>query len=84
MSRKRLDDIGDFHRHGYVLRIDCLSCKRVAVLDPLDLVLRCQRNGWSRQLASVDSLQLHASCCVGLWLLAAAAALETVAGWLPL
>jgi len=36
-----------------------------------------------RQLASVDALWLHASRCAGLWLLAAAAALETVAGWLP-
>ena len=36
-----------------------------------------------RSLASVDSLQLDASSCGGLWLLAAAAALETAAGWLP-
>ena len=34
-------------------------------------------------LASVDALNLDASCCVGLWLLGAAATLETVAGWLP-
>ena len=34
-------------------------------------------------LASVDALHLDASCCVGLWLLGAAATLETVAGWLP-
>ena len=36
-----------------------------------------------RTLASVDALHLDASCCLGLWLLAAAAALESVAGWLP-
>ena len=35
-----------------------------------------------RTLASVDALHLDASCCVGLWLLAAAAALESLAGWL--
>ena len=35
-----------------------------------------------RTLASVDALHLDASCCLGLWLLAAAAALESVAGWL--
>ena len=49
-----------------------------------DLVMLSPLGDALRQLASVDSLQLHASCCVGLWLLAAAAALETVAGWLPL
>ena len=36
-----------------------------------------------RTLASVDALHLDARCCAGLWLLAAAAALESVAGWLP-
>ena len=37
-----------------------------------------------RTLASVDALhlELDARCCAGLWLLAAAAALESVAGWL--
>ena len=35
-----------------------------------------------RTLASVDALHLNARCCAGLWLLAAAAALESVAGWL--
>ena len=35
-----------------------------------------------RTLASADALHLDASCCVGLWLLAAAAALESLAGWL--
>ena len=62
VSSKRLDDVGDFHRHGYTLRVDCLACKRVAVLDPLDLVQRCQRNGWSRQLASVER-RLRCSGC---------------------
>ena len=62
MSSKRLDDIGDFRRHGYTLRVDCLTCKRVAVLDPTAIVELCQRNRWSRQMASVER-RLRCSTC---------------------
>lgn len=62
MSSKRLDDIGDFHRHGYTLRIDCLACKRVAVLDPLTIITLCQRKGWSRQTVCVEA-RLRCSGC---------------------
>ena len=62
MSSKRLDDVGDFRRHGYMLRVDCRICKRVAVLDPTSIVELCQRNGWSRQMASVER-RLRCSVC---------------------
>ena len=45
MSSKRLDDLGDFLRRHYRLRVDCLSSKRVAVLDPISLLEQCQRKG---------------------------------------
>ena len=62
MSSKRLDDVGDFHRHGYSLRVDCLACKRVAVLDALSLVMLCQKNNWSRQIGAVEA-RLRCSGC---------------------
>jgi hypothetical protein len=62
MSSKRLDDIGDFRRHGYSLRVDCRTCKRVAILDPSSLVLLCNKKGWSRQMASVEG-RLRCSGC---------------------
>ena len=62
VSSKRLDDVGDFRRHGYNLRVVCQSCGRVAVIDPTELVLLCNRNGWSRQMASVEK-RLRCSKC---------------------
>ena len=62
MSSKRLDNIGDFMRHGYTLRVDCLDCKRVAVLNPLMIVSLCQSKGWSKQMASVEA-RLRCSGC---------------------
>ena len=55
MSSKRLEDVRDFSRHGYTLRIDCRSCGRVAVLDPLRIVTLCQERGWSRQVGAVEA-----------------------------
>lgn len=54
MSSKRLDSIADFHRQGYLLRVDCRQCGRVAVLDPLALLERCRAKGWSYQLAVIE------------------------------
>ena len=58
MSSKRLDDVGDFRRHGYNLRIDCKQCGWVAVLDPTELVLLCNRRQWSRQIGSVEAISV--------------------------
>ena len=62
MSSKRLDSIADYSRHGYALRVDCRSCRRVAVLDPLQIVLQCQQRGWSKQMAALEG-RLRCSRC---------------------
>ncbi len=64
MSSKRLDEIGDYSRHGYRLRVDCLGCKRIVIIDPLELVMTCQRRGWSRQIDAVER-RLRCSSCGG-------------------
>ena len=48
-----------------------------------ELVMAGSLGGPLRQMASVESLELKASWCPGAWVLASAAALETVAAWLP-
>jgi tRNA G26 N,N-dimethylase Trm1 len=62
MSSKRLDSIADYSRHGYALRVDCRRCRRVAVLDPLQIVLHCQQRGWSKQMAALEG-RLRCSRC---------------------
>ena len=62
MSSKRLDTIADYTRHGYTLRVDCLKCRRVAIINPLQLTLRCQKRGWSKQIAAVER-RLRCSQC---------------------
>ena len=62
MGSKRLDDLGDFHRHHYRLRVDCRHCKRVAILDPLPLIELCQRRQWSRLIGVVER-RLKCSKC---------------------
>ena len=62
MSSKRLDSLADFSRHRYRLRADCLKCKRVAIMDPLDLLQRCQAKGWSYQLEAVRRRMTCAEC----------------------
>lgn len=54
MSSKRLETIADYTSHGYTLRVDCLKCRRVAVINPLALTLRCQERGWSKQIVAVE------------------------------
>lgn len=62
MSSIRLNSLSDFSRHGYKLPIDCRSCKRVAIIDPLELSLLCQRKGWSRQMQDLKG-KLRCSEC---------------------
>ena len=64
MGSKRLDSLGDFHRQGYRLRVDCLSCNRVAILAPLPLLQRCHAEGASHQLGAVKR-RLRCSSCGG-------------------
>jgi len=62
MSSKRLDTIADFARHGYRLRVDCLSCKRVAIIEPRQIVELCSKRGWSRDMRAVER-RLRCSAC---------------------
>lgn len=62
MSSKRLDSTGDYLRHGYKLRIDCLGCKRVVVMDPLKLLEQCRQRAWPHQIASIER-RLKCSGC---------------------
>ena len=54
MSSKRLDTIADFTRHGYRLRIDCRSCGRLAIINPLEITMLCQRRNWSKQIDAIE------------------------------
>lgn len=62
MSSKRLDDLGDYHRHGYRLSVECRQCNRVVILDPLPMLEQCQRRRWSRQMPAVGR-RLRCSNC---------------------
>lgn len=62
MSSKRLDTISDFTRHGYRLRVDCKACGRLAIIDPLEITMLCQRRNWSKQIGAVEQ-QLRCSKC---------------------
>lgn len=64
MSSKRLDAISDYHRHGYMLRVDCKACGRVAIVEPRQITELCQRRGWSRQMGQVER-RLRCSKCGG-------------------
>jgi hypothetical protein len=62
MSSKRLDTIADYSRHGYALRVDCLSCRHIAVVNPLEIVMLCQHRGWSKQMAAVEARMRCSRC----------------------
>jgi hypothetical protein len=62
MSSKRLDAISDYSRHGDMLRVDCKGRKRVAVIDPWQIVQLCQRRQSSRQMQVVER-RLRCSQC---------------------
>ena len=54
MSSKRLDAISDYHRHGYMLRVECGTCERAVLIEPWQIVQLCQRRHWSRQMGQVE------------------------------
>ena len=62
MSSKRLDSIADFARHGYRLRVDCLACNRVAIMDPRRIVEICSKRGLSRDMQAIER-RLRCSAC---------------------
>ena len=62
MSSKRLDAINDYARAGYKLRVDCRGCSRVVIMEPLELMMTCQRRGWSMQMGQIER-RLRCSEC---------------------
>ena len=62
MSSKRLAAINDYTRAGYRLHVDCRGCNRVVVIDPLEIVLLCQRRKWSKQIGEIER-RLRCSKC---------------------
>lgn len=64
MSSKRLDSAADYLRHGYRLRIDCLGCKRVVIMEPLPLLEICRARSWPYQIGAIER-RLRCSVCGG-------------------
>ena len=62
MSSKRLDSIADYHRHDLNLRVVCLRCGRVIVLDSLELTQSLHRAGKSRHMGAVERRFRCAEC----------------------
>lgn len=62
MGSKRLESLTDYHRHGLRLRVDCLACKRVAILVPLTLSERCKARGWRYGIEQVTAQLVCAEC----------------------
>lgn len=62
MGSKRLDSLADFVRHNYRLRADCIDCRRVAILEPLELIQRCQAKKWSYGLRQIEARMVCAEC----------------------
>lgn len=55
MGSKRLDSISDYHRHGFDLRVTCLGCGRVVVIDSLKLSMACSKAHRSRQMPAIQA-----------------------------
>ena len=62
MSSIRLNQISDYVRHGYRLRVECRGCGRRAYLDPAELSALCVKHGWSRDVFSLEK-RLRCSNC---------------------
>ena len=54
MSSKRLDSIADYAGHRFRLRVDCLGCKRLAIIEPRVIVEMYSKRGWSRDMQAVE------------------------------
>lgn len=62
MGSRRLETLADISSAKYRLRADCLRCKRVVILDPIPLTLRCHAKGWSYRLEDVCARMVCAQC----------------------
>lgn len=62
MGSKRLDKISDYRRHGYDLRVKCLHCQRVVIIDPTELIHLCAAQGKSQMTDAVIRRLRCAEC----------------------
>ena len=62
MSSKRLESLGDYLRHGYRIRLECLSCNRVVIKPVVPLLRMCRERGVSHRLVLLEK-QLRCSKC---------------------
>ncbi|MBA4353565.1 MAG: hypothetical protein C0409_02625 [Novosphingobium sp.] len=58
MGTRRLDRINDYGRAGYRLRVFCMSCGNVVVLDPADVLARCR----THQARSIEAIEQRMKC----------------------
>jgi hypothetical protein len=62
MGSKRLASLADFLRHHYRLRADCPKCKRVAILEPLELLKTCKARRWSYAIGQIERRLVCLEC----------------------
>lgn len=49
-------------RHRYRLRVDCLACRKVAILHPVTLLETCRQRGWGHQMGEIEQRLRCGSC----------------------
>lgn len=62
MGSKRLDQISDYARHGFDLRVTCLGCGRVIVVDSQALSAKCHRENRSRMMGAIEARLVCGEC----------------------
>lgn len=62
MSSKRLDSLGDYLRHRYRVRLECLSCNRVVIKSVVPLLEMCRERSISHRTVLLEK-HLRCSNC---------------------
>lgn len=62
MGSTRLEQITDFARKGYRLRVKCRACGHRELLDPVAIAMQCHARGWPRDLGSLGARMRCKAC----------------------
>lgn len=62
MGSTRLEQISDFARKGYRLRVKCRECGHRELLDPVPIAMQCHARGWRRDLDSIGARMRCKTC----------------------
>lgn len=62
MGSERVDPLGEYMRHRNRLRVDCLACKKLAILQPITLLETCRQRGWGHRMGEVEQRLRCGSC----------------------